>query len=434
MGKNNKIRQLIYPHILLDKGVQWANKTFFILLLFVSSLFSLGNTMNEGSGIAPNSLRDAIKSASSYDTILLKSGVYNEHGLIIDKPLTLIGQEGTIIDAEGQGEIITVTSDSVHIINLKLANVGISHTKDQAAIHLDKVKYFSIHNVVLEAAFFGILVEKSSHGTISSNQISGIGKSEFYSGNGIHLWHSDFVEVKDNKISNMRDGIYFEFVTKSKVEGNHSENNIRYGLHFMFSDNDEYNNNTFINNGAGVAVMFSKYIEMTNNTFQDNWGASSFGLLLKEIYDANIQGNLFLRNTVAIHVDGSSRIKYEDNVFKQNGWGFRVTGGCYENNVVSNDFISNSFDISYNGRLNDNKFIGNYWSNYSGYDLNRDGVGDVPFRPVSLFSYIVNKTPESVILLRSLFVDLLNYSEKVSPVFTPDNLIDEKPNMKPLND
>ena len=59
--------------------------------------------------------------------------------------------------------------------------------------------------------------------------------------------------------------------------------------------------------------------------------------------------------------------------------------------------------------MNDNKFDGNYWSSYSGYDLDKDQIGDVPYRPVKLFSYVVNRTPETIILLRSLFVDLINF-------------------------
>ncbi|MCK5906022.1 MAG: nitrous oxide reductase family maturation protein NosD, partial [Flavobacteriales bacterium] len=61
------------------------------------------------------------------------------------------------------------------------------------------------------------------------------------------------------------------------------------------------------------------------------------------------------------------------------------------------------------------------------------GIGDIPYRPVKLFSYIVNRTPEAIIMLRSLFVDLIDFSERVSPVFTPDNLLDEKPSMKVLD-
>ena len=195
----------------------------------------------------------------------------------------------------------------------------------------------------------------------------------------------------------------------------------------MFSNNDEYLQNTFEDNGAGVAVMFSKFIVMKNNRFARNWGTASYGLLLKEIYDAEVVNNEFKENTIGIFIEGSTRINYTENLYEKNGWAIKVSGGCYENKFFKNNFIGNSFDVSYNTKMNDNSFTGNYWSDYTGYDLDKDGIGDVPYRPVKLFSYIVNRTPETIILLRSLFVDIINFSEKVSPVFTPDDLIDNQP-------
>jgi nitrous oxidase accessory protein len=198
----------------------------------------------------------------------------------------------------------------------------------------------------------------------------------------------------------------------------------------MFSNNDLYQGNTFKNNGAGVAVMFSKKIEMYNNNFLDNWGSASFGLLLKEINDSEISGNTFENNTIGINVEGSNRVNFNNNDFISNGWAVKSRGACYANHFFDNNFMYNSFDLSYNSKLNDNSFTNNYWSNYTGYDLDKDGVGDVAYRPVKLFSYVVNRTPEAIILLRSLFIDIIDFSEKVSPVFTPDNLLDVSPKMK----
>jgi nitrous oxidase accessory protein len=198
----------------------------------------------------------------------------------------------------------------------------------------------------------------------------------------------------------------------------------------MFSNEDTYKNNLFENNGAGVAVMFSKHIKMIGNTFRKNWGTAAYGMLLKEINDAEIEGNTFEENTVGINIEGSNRIEYRNNIFRKNGWAVKVLGACYSNTFTHNNFLYNSFDISYNSRLNDNLFVSNYWSAYTGYDLDKDGVGDVPYRPVKLFSYLVNRTPETIILLRSLFMDIIDFSEKVSPVFTPDNLFDARPLMK----
>ena len=207
---------------------------------------------------------------------------------------------------------------------------------------------------------------------------------------------------------------------------------MRYGLHFMFSNDNEYHKNTFKNNGAGAAVMFSKRVKMTQNIFQDNWGPSSYGLLLKEIYDSELIGNTFFRNTIGINGENCTRMNYYENRFLENGWGVRIKGGCYENHFWDNNFENNTFDVAYDNSVNDNTFKNNYWSDYTGYDLNKDKIGDVPYRPVKLFSYISNKTPESIVLLRSLFIDILNFSEKVAPVFTPENLVDATPRMEPF--
>jgi len=377
------------------------------------------------------SIQEGVNLASDHDTLLIKKGTYEEFNIVIDKPLTLLGEDYPVVDGKDKGEVLTITSDNVTIDGLFIINVGTSYTTDYAAIRVVKSKHFVIQNVVLERLFFGIYLEKAENGRIYNNKIKGDAVEEFNSGNGIQLWYCRNIEVAQNTVQHVRDGIYLEFSDHINIHNNTSSNNVRYGLHFMFSNDDIYEDNTFENNGAGVAVMFSKKIKMNRNTFRKNWGTSSYGLLLKEINDAEIRGNTFEANTTAITVEGTNRIDYKNNDFINNGWAIKVRGACYGNSFVNNNFLYNSFDVSYNSKLNDNVFQGNYWSSYTGYDLDNNGIGDVPYRPVKLFSYIVNRTPETIILLRSLFMDLIDFSEKVSPVFTPDNLVDTEPLMKP---
>ncbi|MCZ4409903.1 nitrous oxide reductase family maturation protein NosD [Cryomorphaceae bacterium 1068] len=376
------------------------------------------------------SIQSGIYAASPHDTVWIEKATYQEYNIKVDRPITIKGDRYPVIDGEDQGEIITIYSDSVTLDGLFIINVGTSYTTDYAAIRVVKSKYFTIQNVVLEKLFFGIYLEKSSYGKVYHNKIIGDAVDEYNSGNGIQLWYSNNIEVDQNHVQGARDGIYLEFSDTISITNNTSTKNIRYGLHFMFSDDDIYENNTFEDNGAGVAVMFSKRIKMLNNTFRLNWGTASYGMLLKEINDAEIIGNTFEENTIGINIEGSNRINYERNNFIGNGWAVKVVGACYENKFRQNNFLYNSFDVSYNSNLNDNEFDGNYWSSYTGYDLNKDKVGDVPYRPVKLFSYIVNRTPETIVLLRSLFMEIIDFSEKVSPVFTPDNLVDTNPMMR----
>lgn len=402
-------------------------KGFLFLLLF--PLWAYGNTIKVCKTCKETVLSSALAVAQKGDTILIYSGIYKEHNLIIKIPLTIIGIDNPTIDGEGKGTIFSVNANNFSIQDLTIINVGRSFTKDYAAILISNSKHFTVKNLKLHNLFFGILIEKSHFGLIENNNISSISLSEAGSGNGIHLWNASKIRINNNNLSGLRDGIYLEFVSNSLISNNISFNNLRYGLHFMFSNNNEYHHNTFRNNGSGVAVMFSKKIKMHNNTFIHNWGSASYGLLLKEINDAEIINNTFEQNTIGINIEGSSRINYKNNTFLRNGWALKVRGACYLNRFINNNFLNNSFDLSYNSKLNDNLFNNNYWSDYTGYDLDKNGIGDVPYRPVKLFSYIINQTPETIVLLRSLFVDIINFSEKVSPVFTPDNLIDNAPLM-----
>lgn len=379
-------------------------------------------------------IKAAIKMAKDGDEILIKKGVYKEQDIVIDKPISLIGEKGAVIDGNNVGGILIFQTNNFKIKGLKIINVGLSYTIEYAAIKVIKANDFVIEDCIMENVFFGILIEKSKRGIIRNNKISSNRKNEASSGNGIHIWSGEKMEIYKNEMFGLRDGIYFEFVKNSVAHNNISHNNIRYGLHFMFSNNNEYHHNEFRNNGAGVAVMFSKFTNMHHNKFRLNWGSASYGLLLKEIYDAEIHDNLFEQNTIGINAEGSTRINYKNNTFLRNGWAVKIAGACYSNSFTKNDFMNNSLDLAYNSNINDNKFDNNYWSEYTGYDLDKNGIGDVPYRPVKLFSYIVNKTPEALILLRSLFVDIINFSEKVSPVFTPDDLMDTNPLMKRIND
>ena len=408
--------------------------TKILLFFFFITLSISAKQIEVCSTCTIKTIKEAIEIAEDGDEIYLKKGIYKENNIIINKSISLIGEEGVVIDGEDAGGIIIFEADNFIIRSLKIINVGMSYTVDYAAIKVIKATNFTIEDCILENVFFGLLIEKSKKGIIRNNIISGTRKSEASSGNGIHIWDGSEMEVYNNELFGLRDGIYFEFVKKSIVFENISRKNIRYGLHFMFSNNNIYHHNIFRNNGAGVAVMFSKFITMHNNIFELNWGSASYGLLLKEIYDAEIYDNLFQENTIGINGEGCTRINYTNNTFLRNGWAIKIAGACYTNIFVNNDFMHNSLDLSYNTKIHDNKFDNNYWSEYTGYDLDKDGIGDVPYRPVKLFSYVVNKTPEALVLLRSLFVDIINFSEKVSPVFTPDNLMDLNPLMKKNND
>jgi nitrous oxidase accessory protein len=404
-------------------------------LLTIVLLFTIGNvfanTIVVGRNKSINTLRQGIKSAKDGDTVLLNKGVYREGNIIIDKAIYLVGIDQPLLDGENKNEILTLTGKNILIRGIHFINAGYSSMNDYAAIKIIDATNILIEDNSISNTFFAIHIANSTYSTIRRNVIQGNNKSEHLSGNGIHLWKCSNMLIEGNSIRGHRDGIYFEFVTESTIRKNLSEKNIRYGLHFMFSHSDHYIQNTFRNNGAGVSVMFSKKVSMEGNHFEENWGASAYGILLKEISDSYISNNTFLKNTVGIYMEGTSRTQIEKNTFNSNGWAIKVQASCDDNNFSHNNFNGNSFDIATNGTMMLNKFFNNYWDKYEGYDINRDGFGDVPYHPVSMYAMVVEQNPTTLILMRSFIVSLLDKAEKAIPSLTPEDLVDNKPMMKP---
>jgi nitrous oxidase accessory protein len=404
-----------------------------ILTVLQLLVFDLSATnLHVGAGQAFNTIHSALAKAQSGDTIIVHEGIYTEGNLAIDKSLSLIGIGYPILDGQHNCEIITVTASDVYIKGFEIRNSGQLSTFDVAGIKVLSANRVVIADNRFRDCNFGIYLSDCNDCQVMRNDIQGIIKEEQNSGNGIHLWKCSRALVADNHLSGQRDGIYFEFVTDSEIRYNNSEQNLRYGLHFMFSHNDHYHHNRFHHNGAGVAVMYSRQVQMMENEFGYNWGGSAYGLLLKDISDSHIWKNNFEHNSAAVYMEGASRITLEQNQFRENGWALRVQASCDANVIRENNFFGNSFDVSTNGSLVLNTFNGNYWDRYEGYDLNRDGVGDVPFRPVSLYAVVVERMPYGLMLMRSFMVYLMDKAEKIIPSLTPELLMDQTPAMKPL--
>jgi nitrous oxidase accessory protein len=294
------------------------------------------------------------------------------------------------------------------------------------------VKNVVIRNNTLEDTFFGILCQNAEDCTIEGNTLRSGGAGAAQTGNGIHCWKCNRIRIVRNEVTGHRDGIYFEFVTNSVIRNNRSVDNIRYGLHFMFSHNDLYEGNVFRHNEAGVSVMFSHGVDMRRNSFQENLGGGAYGLLMKEITDSHLEENHFQRNTVGIYMEGTTRVGASGNRFTSNGWAIKIQASCSDDTITHNNFIGNTFDVATNGSLVLNHFDGNYWDKYEGYDLNRDGIGDISYRPVSLYAMIAEKNVAVMMLYHSFMVSMLDKTEKVFPSITPVNLMDRRPNMKPF--
>lgn len=403
----------------------------FRLLLLFFPIFIFSSTIKVGKNEQYKTIKTAVAASKSGDSILVEKGVYKEGNINIDKSLTIIGKERPILDGEMKYEILSFRADHIVLKGFKIINSGEDQVQNIGAIRLYNSQYAIIDNNIFENNYFGIYIQRGFRCLIQNNKITSTrSKSQEGTGDGIHAWVSEEMWIKNNFIEGHKDGIYLEKVTKSYIYKNYSKKNLRYGLHFMFADNDVYVGNTFDNNNAGVAVMYSNNVNMYANNFINNWGDASYGLLLKEISFSKIKHNRFQNNTAAIYLDGATKIDFYENNFEDNGWAMKISSNCMENRIKNNNFINNIFDVSTTGTMTMNDFKNNYWDKYEGYDLDKDKIGDVPFHPLSLYAVLVENNPSVMLLFRTFFVDLLDKTEKIIPSLTPENFVDEHPLMR----
>jgi nitrous oxidase accessory protein len=377
-------------------------------------------------------LYDAVNKAKAYDTVEVIGGEYTAINLTIKKPIVLIGKDSPILDGKKKDEILIVESDDVIIRGFVFKNSAFGFVKDYSALRIRGCKKgCKIEGNTFKDNMWSIYLENSRDVEVRENKIDGgkIKDAATYAGNGIHAWKCENIVIEGNEVIRHRDGIYFEFVKGSKIFGNKMIKNARYGIHLMFSDKVEIYGNILLENGA-VAIMYSKYYTFSHNRVERHWGGTGYGLLLKEASFGKVSENFFYKNTVGILFEGSNNIEVEENVFLQNGYAIRYLASSSGNKIRKNDFLGNTFDLTVNNVQLNVLFEENYYDTYVGYDINRDGYGDVPHRLVSIFPIFLEISPASSILLKSPLQFILDKIEKAFPTIITSPVEDKKPRMR----
>jgi len=371
----------------------------------------------------------AIESAKSGDTIEVNSGTYNEH-VIVDKTLNLVGINEPNIDGGGRGTVVLIQAPGVTFKGFHVSGSGESLSMEDAGIVLDSAQDSMIEDNRLYDVLFGIYLKESSGTIIRNNNIVGKDLPIAIRGDGIRLWYSSDTKILNNTITGARDLVMW-WSGDTLVKGNKIEKG-RYGLHYMYSNNNVFENNLFSENYVGGFLMYSNNIKFQNNIFARNQGpATGYGIGFKDLDDIVAKENLFIDNRIGLYMDNShhsvdSWNTLEDNVIAFNDIGISFMPSIERNIIVSNSFVDNAeqVEVRGGGTLTGNKWFaegrGNYWSDYVGYDENNDGIGEIPYKSESLFESLIDSYPNLRVFVFSPVAQAIELASDAFPVIKPE--------------
>ncbi|MGY0219106.1 nitrous oxide reductase family maturation protein NosD [Endozoicomonadaceae bacterium StTr2] len=390
-------------------------------------------------------LQQLLNTSQTGDQLVLKAGRYRGN-FIVSKSIVLSGQSGAVIDANGTKDALRITAPNVTVRGLEVVNWGDDLTAQNAGIYVQKGADNALveHNT-LQGDSFGIFFEKVDGGLIRSNQVKG--NSALRSadrGNGIHLSLVKNIEVRDNEISETRDGLYIISSQNNRLLNNRMHD-LRFGIHYMYSHSNEVIDNQSWNNRVGLALMSSRNLVIAGNLSRDN---ESYGILMNFITHSEIRDNRIQRihapgmGTVlgaegkALFVYNSAFNTIRGNSFVDSDLGIHLTAGSEGNKVYENAFVNNRTQVKYvvndtqewsakNGYLS----RGNYWSDYLGWDMNGDGLGDTAYEPNDSMDRLLWKYPSSRLLINSPAVIVLRWVQQQFPVFKAPGVKDSYPLM-----
>jgi len=396
-------------------------------ILFLALALS-GNATARTLRVGPEGdLATTLAAAADGDTVEVAAGLYRGN-FVIDHRITLHGADGAILDAGNKGHVLGVKAAGVVVEGLTLRNSGSDPERSDSGIWLAQLAsdVRLLHNR-LEHCWFGIWIHGSPRPVVIGNRIEGVAEMRVNDrGDGIHLWDVDGAEIRDNTIIDSRDGIYMELSRNCRIVANTIKRS-RYSIHTMWCDGSAYNDNRASGNYVGLALMFSKGIEAHRNTLYDN---RTHGILLVQDTRSTITDNRVISNTKGLFVYNSLYNEIRGNLIARNHLGMHYWGGSEDNKINDNAFIDNEIQVKFVA-AHDQRWDSNYWSDYLGWDVDRDGRGDTPYLSNTLVDTLLWQYPAAKLLLTSPAFQLLAAAERAFPVIAVPKGEDSTPLMAP---
>lgn len=402
-----------------------------------SAGLALDKTMRVSPDGPYRTITEAINAASPGDTISVGAGTYRER-LVIEKTLRLIGVGNPVIDGGGSGTVVEIKAPGCVLKGFTVTGSGSHLSNEDTGILVDSATGTVIEENTLKDVLFGIYIKNSSDSVIRGNTLRGKEVEMHERGDGIRLWYSSGTKVLDNRISVIRDMVIW-WSSNTLVKGNIVEDG-RYGLHYMSSNHNRFEDNVFRNNYVGGFLMYSVDIQFYRNSFIDNRGiGTGYGIGFKDLDDVIAKDNLIIDNRVGIFLDNSPYLIDSWNDISGNVIAFNDIGVSLMPSIRRNAFLENSFmendeqvEVRGGGELAGNDWSrdgsGNYWSDYVGYDENGDGIGEIPYKSESLFESLIDAKPELRVFVFSPVAKAIELASQAFPVIKPEpKLTDEYP-------
>lgn len=399
------------------------------LAAFLGSLFFY--TAGQAAGLP--SFQALVDAAEKDSTLVPEPGTY-AGPVILDYPLTIDGKGKVTIDGGGEGSVIYLDTDGAVIKNLRLTNSGSSHNDIDAGVQV-RGKFNVIKDNVIDNTLFGIDLQQSDHNIVRRNRISSKPVDLGVRGDSVRLWYSFNNKITDNIIRDSRDMVIW-YSADNTIARNDSRNG-RYSLHFMYSRFNDVDSNHYENNSVGIFLMYSDSVVVRNNYIAYANGPTGMGIGFKETSDVEIANNRVLYCATGMYIDVSpydpeTTNRIHDNVIAftniainfLNDW----TGNVFERNA----FKGNQTQISVAGgkTANRNTWKGNYWDDYQGFDLDKDGIGDTPYELFGYADRIWMDIPAARFLKGTPVMAVIDFLERLAPFSKPDKLVmDEQPMM-----
>lgn len=381
----------------------------------------------------PGALARIIASSEAGDILILEPGRH-VGPVMLDRRLTLDGRGQAVVDGGGTGSVITITAGDVVVRGLEITGSGSSHQEIDSGVKLtESAARAQILDNRLDGNLYGVDIHGAVDSLVRGNTILGRqGHRMNDRGNGVYVWNAPGARVEDNDIRYGRDGIFSNSSRENVFRGNLFRD-LRFAVHYMYTNDSEISDNISIGNHLGFALMFSDRIKVQGNmSLRDR----DHGLMLNYANKSDVSGNLVRGGAEkCTFIYNAHRNLIYGNRFETCEIGIHFTAGSERNAVTGNAFVNNRTQVKFVGTRDvewsfDGR--GNFWSDHPAFDLNGDGIADSRFRPNDLMDHILWSQPAARLLLGSPAVQLIRWSQSSFPATLPGGVLDSHPLMRPV--